>query len=705
MNSKCRKYKCALIIVLTILNITLSNEKILKPLALENTIATEKVNDNKLLDPIDNDFSLDSIVVVLNPEDSQYTGIANNILKKLKNIDEISTIDNLTELPYNNLSYTNLTLNKNHFKDFDKLKIFKQIIRLNLNTASKEVVIDVIKKIELFNEVLYVGPDYICTSNSVTPDDTYYSDQWALDNENGISIEEAWKFSTGSRNVRVGIIDTGIAEHEDLNTNVAEGYDYANDNSITTDDIGGHGTKVAGIIGAIGNNRKGITGINQNVTLVPLQAAYDTSYAGYYRRSDIVDAILDARDMWDTERRISIINYSLTNFGISLEILAAIEQFPGLFIWAAGNDGKNVDTFRNIDRFNVSNLISVGAHDSNNKRSIWSSSYSSNYGTAVNIYAPGGKGMTQNTSNCLTTTSNPTNEYTYFNGTSCSAPHVTGVAALLLSINPNLTTIQLKNAILNSAENINITIPDGSTQTVRKLNAYNAVKYVLANYSEDTLTLKYNTKSTSKSIDATSTFFNEKNYFLKMDVENAYEYDFTISSSCALEVTLYDSSFNKITTSQTSTNNDATKTFSHYLSVGTYYLKTNYLNSSANGTINVSIIGESHTHSYELKYYNYKWHKLTCGCGDTTGDVSVHTILQSEIVNNRYAKCLGCKQRLDLNKDMALIGGMNSLATKMSKNGSYILPSGIIVLVEEDIEAYLDGTLVFYVKDKVPVIQ
>ena len=87
---------------------------------------------------------------------------------------------------------------------------------------------------------------------------------------------------------------------------------------------------------------------------------------------------------------------------------------------------------------------------------------------------------------------------------------------------------------------------------------------------------------------------------------------------------------------------------------------------------------------------------MTCECKDTTGDVSVHTILQSEIVNNRYAKCLGCKQRLDLNKDMALIGGMNSLTTKMSKNGSYILPSGIIVLVNEDLDAYLNNTLIFY---------
>ena len=86
------------------------------------------------------------------------------------------------------------------------------------------------------------------------------------------------------------------------------------------------------------------------------------------------------------------------------------------------------------------------------------------------------------------------------------------------------------------------------------------------NYSSAT-TLKFNTKSLSKSVDSTSTFFNEKNYFLKMNVENAYKYDFAISSSSSLEVTLYDSNFNEINVSQTSTNGGLTKTFSYYLSV------------------------------------------------------------------------------------------------------------------------------------------
>lgn len=212
-------------------------------------------------------------------------------------------------------------------------------------------------------------------------------------------------------------------------------------------------------------------------------------------------------------------------------------------------------------------------------------------------------------------------------------------------------------------------------------------------------TIDYNDKIYSLNYNSNIIISNENisnDMFIKLLNERQINYNFSISTANDIDITLYDSNFNKVDISITSNNNDNVKEFNKILPVGTYYLKADFTNDNSSNSINIVIQGESHTHSYELKYYNYKWHKLTCECKDTTGDVSVHTILQSEIVNNRYAKCLGCKQRLDLNKDMALIGGMNSLTTKMSKNGSYILPSGIIVLVNEDLDAYLNNTLIFY---------
>ena len=73
--------------------------------------------------------------------------------------------------------------------------------------------------------------------------------QWGLNGTYGINVEEAWKYTRGSKSIRVGVIDTGIADHEDLRPNLVAGWDFYNDNEITTDDLTGHGTHVAGIIG------------------------------------------------------------------------------------------------------------------------------------------------------------------------------------------------------------------------------------------------------------------------------------------------------------------------------------------------------------------------------------------------------------------------------------------------------------------------
>ena len=98
----------------------------------------------------------------------------------------------------------------------------------------------------------------------------------------------------------------------------------------------------------------------------------------------------------------------------------------------------------------------------------------------------------------------------------------------------------------------------------------------------------------------------------------------------------------------------------------------------------------AHDHTYGLyKYNDNRTHKGTCSCGSYK--LEAHYVRYSDIVNNRYANCLGCLRRLDLNKDVA--GIIRSSYTVVTENGSYILPSGVIVLVDADVEAYINGTL------------
>ena len=108
-----------------------------------------------------------------------------------------------------------------------------------------------------------------------------------------------------------------------------------------------------------------------------------------------------------------------------------------------------------------------------------------------------------------------------------------------------------------------------------------------------------------------------------------------------------------------------------------------------------------HTHRYgDYLYFNARSHRRICTCGVI--ESGGHYVNASDITGGRYATCLGCNHLLDLQRDFANI--IMSI-TQVSVNGSYILPSGIVVLVEEDIEAYLAGTLQFYHPADVPVTQ
>lgn len=283
----------------------------------------------------------------------------------------------------------------------------------------------------------------------------------------GIGATEAWDITTGSRQVRVGVIDTGIANHPDLNANLVSGWDFENNNSITNDDIVGHGTHVAGIIGATGANLNGVSGVCQNVQIVPMQTTFDEE--GHSKEDVIVKAIT-----WAISNNIDMINYSMGQYEKNIAIKAAISNFQGLFICSSGNEGNNNDKksyyasdYSQGQSFS-DRVISVGSIDENGAKSSFS-----NYGAkTVSVFAPGEK--------IVSTFLN--NGYASLSGTSMATPYVTGTAALMLSvINSKSTTldraeiaVQIKNNIMR---NVTRDIDLGSyCVSSGRLNAFKALK-------------------------------------------------------------------------------------------------------------------------------------------------------------------------------------------------------------------------------------
>lgn len=458
---------------------------------INKVFASATTSSNSCELTIDDAFKDDSIIVTLDENLSRFRGIDPIVYNQLNTLD-IADIQDLTEMPS---SYINKEgrINRNCppqlAEHFEKIS-FKQILLLKLAQSDKQHVLDTIKKVENITGVLSACPNMILEPQISKPTDlNQLSLQWGLIGENGIHADEAWTITTGDRKIRVGVIDSGVATHPALMGNVANGYDFYNKNYTVTDDPIGHGTAVAGVIGALGANG-GLSGIAKQVTIVPLQVTYfdEKENRWLMNQAAIIDAIRYARDLWGTDKQISVLNYSISGFYFDTEPLDMIEQYPGLFVWSAGNDEFNLDGFATSFPRAIPNIISVGAINRRGNR--WSSSTDgSNYGSSVDIFAPGAE---INSTYPLELSSNGFSEWT---GTSFAAPHVTGVAALMLSKKPELTGAQLKPLILAAADTITIDTSAGK-QSVRKLNAYKAVKYVddsdsshlvLLNTSKDTI--------------------------------------------------------------------------------------------------------------------------------------------------------------------------------------------------------------------------
>ena len=309
--------------------------------------------------------------------------------------------------------------------------------------------------------VEYVEPDARMRA-LLTPNDTRYTEQWHYqDSTAGMRLPAAWDIATGT-GVVVAVIDTGITPHSDLSANIVAGYDFISDAAAardgngrdanandegdwyTNDECGAgsgssnsswHGTHVAGTIAAVTSNGSGVAGVAFGARVQPVRVLGKCGGSV----SDIADAII-----WSSGGTVSgasanptpakVINMSLGGGGAcSSTFQNAINSAVGrgtVVIVAAGNENQNAS---NANPANCANVVTVAALDRNGSRS-----YYSNYGTVVDVAAPGGDVRSASSNGILSTlnagtTTQGAASCAWYQGTSMATPHVAGLAALILS--------------------------------------------------------------------------------------------------------------------------------------------------------------------------------------------------------------------------------------------------------------------------------
>lgn len=295
--------------------------------------------------------------------------------------------------------------NSQSVEDFENTRLMRQ--RIPEKMTVKEAV-------SIFSEdpdIEYVEPNYIYRP-SATPNDTYLISQWGLKNtgqyvdtgtgtvDADIDADNAWDLSTGSSNVVVAVIDSGVDYlHPDLSQNIWTnsgeisgnaidddgngyvddiiGWDFVNDDNAPMDGTG-HGSHLTGIIAASGNNAFGIAGINWNSSIMVVRFI---NSAGYGTTADAIKAIEYAR-----ENGADVINCSWGGAGYSNALYDAINNTDALFVCAAGNQGVSLDSNPEYPAgFNSANIISVAASNQDDELA-----YFSNFSPdQVDVAAPG----------------------------------------------------------------------------------------------------------------------------------------------------------------------------------------------------------------------------------------------------------------------------------------------------------------------------
>lgn len=437
-------------------------------------------------------YSAKSLIVKLNPAFVHYEVNYESLDFGIAALDELNHRNKLNEIR---------VLNPGSKGDFFKLGFVDdiEIIRAILHYES----------LGFFD---IVEPDYLGhaggASFSFKPNDDFYDRQWSLNNQGGfdlaptkqgadIDMEAAWEITKGSEEVVIAVLDSGIrnshteftgriwnnidetetATDADQNGYVGDvrGFDFTNKDNSPADDHG-HGTNVAGILAANGNNSRGYAGVNWNCKIMPLKIL-DHNGSGFY--SAWIEAIFYAVD-----NGAHVLNMSVGGSSFSAGMKEAFEHAiaNGVTTVACMMNENNSVTYYPAG---YQETIAIGSTDPDDMRSNrfpWDNSKGSNFGGHIDLSAPGNYiyGLSHSHGN----------EYgIYWSGTSQAAPHVAGVAGLLLSMNPDLGPEEIRSILKESAEdqvgnNSEDLLGWDQYHGAGRLNAFNALNLLLTSIDD-----------------------------------------------------------------------------------------------------------------------------------------------------------------------------------------------------------------------------